>query len=256
MPLDPVARAALLLERPELLEASLARIYHHFKNTPMGINITAFKSELDKETNASNMDKLESWLRARRFGFIRSRGPWVDKQGKVWPAEPGFTVPRMSFTVALWLARAKDWRQAAFFWTDGKGQGNMYDTDTGNPTDKIPWQHFHVFAKPEDLPKDSGGTVPSRGKEHTRGFSIRASFKEALGSLELRRNLKLPMDGLYLVEFDLPGRLAAMCGVGGVNIGLFVDETFLCLEADGTVNGVNTMVPHILRMAPLMELKE
>ena len=40
MPLDPVARAALLLERPELLEASLARIYHHFKNTPMGINIT------------------------------------------------------------------------------------------------------------------------------------------------------------------------------------------------------------------------
>ena len=269
------------ITRPNpVLESGLSRIFRHFRNVPIAV-ITAYRDDLSDKENEPRNKRLAKELRARGYGFIRSKGTYTDLNTGIVYEQPGFTIPGMPFDEAMELS--KKYEQKYLFWVNGKGEGGVWDVRTGKRTNKRPWTRFKVFADPREV---EGGTIPTRSKTKRRGWSLvsdsvevrpaNMDLEEMLANDEADRDpayflttrkggkagfhfgshkyeeVELPLESLCLVEIDMPLRFRAMLGIPKVSIGVLEEDDFYWwIRDDGTVSCINLNPESIQRWAPL-----
>lgn len=65
-----------------LLESSLSRVWHHFKNDDKQVAIlTAFRGEYDRDENVARNRELAAKIRKLGYGFFFVDGYWIENRG-------------------------------------------------------------------------------------------------------------------------------------------------------------------------------
>ena len=156
----PIQRRTPLFAKRTLLEASLSRIYDHYRNREFGL-VSASRKERTKQENELNYTKLKSDIGRSGFSYVvlRGFGQEIDKEtGK------NFVVEEATFLVIdhntastdfkqdiIDLGKAYDQDYIIFHTPAGRGNSSsvteLIESDTGATVETFPNIHFNNLAK-------------------------------------------------------------------------------------------------------------